>query len=91
LLGFYFFLDTTRFQRKTSTGQPPLSADAQVLAVALSMSRARPRDIKKYLYLAGNTALFADDKIAELKLFSSLTLARVHRFGVFSKFLSVDE
>jgi len=59
---------------KTSTSQPLLSADTQVLVVAFSMSRARFRDTKRYLNLADNTAALSD-KMAELKPFSNLTLS----------------
>jgi len=68
-----FFQATCATERKTSTGQPLLSADAQVLTIALSMSKARFQQTKMYLHLAGNTALHPDNKMAELKLFSNLT------------------
>jgi len=61
-----FFQATCATERKTSTGQPLLSADAQVLTIALSMSKARFQQTKMYLHLAGNTALHPDNKMAEL-------------------------
>jgi Transposase IS4 len=59
--------------------------------VSSHMSRNRFMEIKKFIHLADNEAAIPTDKMYEVSSFISALNARFQQFGIFHKYLSVDE
>lgn len=65
--------------------------DIKVPFVAEQMSRSRFSEIKKYIHLADNDKIVPGDKLYKVRSFISALNTRFQQFGVFSKYLSIDE
>lgn len=65
--------------------------DVKISFVSSYMARNRFLEIKRYVHLADNDAVVANDKLYKVRSFLTLLNTSFQQFGVFSKFLSVDE
>lgn len=65
--------------------------DAGVPLVNNAMSRARFREVKKYLHLSDNTNIDKSDKMAKLRPYLNKLKSNYQQFGVFDAHLSIDE
>ena len=67
------------------------SDDVAVPLVSQRMSRARFREVKRYLHIADNKNLDMNDKIAKLRPLIELANKSLQQFGIFHENLSIDE
>ena len=65
--------------------------DVRIPFVSSHMSRNRFMEIKKFIHLANNDAVDPSDKMYKVSSFISALNARFQQFGMFHKYLSVDE
>ena len=65
--------------------------DVNVPFVSSHMSRNRFDEIKKYVHLADNDKVDANDKLYKVRSFVSALNSRFQQFGIFSQYLSIDE
>lgn len=65
--------------------------DVKIPFVSSKMSRKRFLEIKKFIHLADNDAVVASDKLYKVRPFLSALNKSFQQFGIFCKFLSVDE
>lgn len=65
--------------------------DVRIPFVSSHMSRNRFMEIKKFIHLADNDAVIPTDKMYKVSSFISAFNARFQQFGIFHKYLSVDE
>ena len=65
--------------------------DVRIPFVASHMSKNRFMEIKKYIHLADNDTTVPDDKLYKVRSYITALNTRFQQFGVFSKFLSIDE
>lgn len=65
--------------------------DVKITFVSSHMARDRFLEIKRYIHLANNDAVVASDKLYKVRSFLTILNTSLQQFGVFSKFLSVDE
>jgi len=65
--------------------------DVKIQFVSSHMSRNRFMEIKKFIHLADNDAVIPTDKLYKVSSFISVLNTRFQQFGIFHKYLSVDE
>ena len=65
--------------------------DIQITYVSSKMSRNRFSEIKKFLHVADNDKITAGDKIYKVRPLMDIVNRKLQQFGIFSRFLSIDE
>jgi hypothetical protein len=65
--------------------------DVEIKFVNSKMSRNRFECTKRYLHLANNDLVDTSDKLYKIRPFVTQVNAKLQQFGLFSKFLSIDE
>lgn len=65
--------------------------DVQIPYVSSKMSRNRFTEIKKFVHVADNDKITAGDKIYKVRPLMDMVNSKLQQFGIFSRFLSIDE